>query len=53
MSPHGIYLLTLWQAIQTAEQSGFDSFAAALRSELASEMMRTNRRHFLAFVLSL
>jgi hypothetical protein len=53
MSAHGLYLLTLWQAIQRAEESGFNGFAAALRSELAAEMMRANRKHFFAFMLSL
>jgi hypothetical protein len=53
VTTHGLYLLTLWEAVQRAEASGFTNFAQALRSELGAEMMRTNRKHFIAFVLSL
>ena len=53
MTTYGIYLYTVWQAIQKAEASGFHSFAQALRCELAAEMMRARRQHFVGFVLSL
>ena len=48
-----LYILTLWQGIERAEQAGYLSFATALRTELAAELLKADRKTFFRTILSI